>query len=212
MEKKNNKNALVLVGDVTKEPTQIYASNYYEFELSVKRHSGVFDVIRVMYNSELISPETVNSIKIGQKACVTGRVIVYYDKHKSMVRAIADQILIGELGDYPEYLNEVYFEGFVSQDPICRVTPKGRQVADIIVSTMYNDHVSYVPCIVWGAGTKIAKKTKHHDFATVNGRFQSREYNKELEDGTVEVRTAYEISAFDLDIVDIHPSVFNQLR
>lgn len=212
MEKKNNKNALVLVGDVTKEPTQIYASNYYEFELSIKRHSGAFDVIRVLYNSGLISPETVNSIKIGQKACVTGRVIVYYDKHKSIVRAMADQIVVGELGDYPEYLNEVYFEGFVSQDPICRTTPKGRQIADIVVSTMYNEHVSYVPCIVWGAGTKIAKKSKHHDFATVSGRFQSREYNKELEDGTIEVRTAYEISAFDLDIVDIHPSVFDQLR
>lgn len=212
MENKNNKNALVLVGDVTKEPTQIYASKYYEFELSIKRHSGAFDVIRVMYNSELVSEEIVNCIKVGKKACATGRVIVYYDKRKSMIRAMADQIIVGEIGDYPEYLNEVYFEGFISKDPICRTTPKGRQVADIIVSTMYNKHVSYVPCIVWGAGTKIVRNTKRSDFVTINGRFQSREYNKELEDGTIEVRTAYEISAFDLDVVDIHPNVVNQFR
>lgn len=45
-----------------------------------------------------------------------------------------------------------------------------------------------------GRNAKYAGEYITGDKIQINGRLQSREYEKQLEDGTVEQRTAYEVS------------------
>jgi hypothetical protein len=190
----NNKNALVLKGYVTKEPECVKDSKYYEFELSIKRHSGAEDLIKVMFDSTEFDKETLCKLTVGAHIGLMGRMVAYFDNHKAKIRALATYF--GDLNGLPEYVNDVYFEGYVSRNPNLRGTPLGKTILELMISTKYEDHVSYVPVIAWNNIANKIKGTKYNDFAMVSGRFQSRDYEKVMEDGSISILTAYEISAY----------------
>ena len=58
----------------------------------------------------------------------------------------------------------------------------------------------YVPCILWGRNARFAETLEVGTHLEVWGRIQSREYLKRYEDGTEEIRTAYEISVKRLEV------------
>lgn len=189
----NNKNALILKGYVSKEPECIKDSKYYEFELSIKRDSGKEDLIRVMFDSTKFDKDTLYKLVIGAHIGLVGRVVAYCDNHKARIRALATDF--SDLSDLPEYVNDVYFEGYVARNPNLRETPLGKTILDLMVSTKYGNHISYVPVIVWNTVAEKLKRTRYNDFALVTGRFQSRDYEKAMNDGSIAILTAYEISA-----------------
>ena len=64
----------------------------------------------------------------------------------------------------------------------------------LAVNRPYNKS-DYIPVLFWGGN---ARKTSEMDIGTrifVEGRLQSREYKKKLDDGTQKIMTAYELSA-----------------
>jgi primosomal replication protein N len=91
--------------------------------------------------------------------------------------------------------NEIELKGFVCKPPVFRVTPFGREITDLLIAVnrAYNKS-DYIPCIVWGRNARYAAGFEVGDKVTMNGRVQSREYEKQLENGEVTVRTAYEVS------------------
>ena len=52
----------------------------------------------------------------------------------------------------------------------------------------------YIPCITWGRTARYAANLKIGDKVQLVGRFQSRNYQKQLPDGTVLNKVAYEVS------------------
>lgn len=63
----------------------------------------------------------------------------------------------------------------------------------------------YIPCITWGRTARFASHLKVGDKVTLLGRFQSRAYQKQLPDGTVIGKTAYEVSVGRLTMADAAP-------
>ena len=79
--------------------------------------------------------------------------------------------------------------------PIYRTTPFKREIADLLlaVNRAYNKS-DYIPAIAWGRNARYASNFAVGDKIHIDGRIQSRIYQKQLEDGTVEERVAYEVS------------------
>lgn len=207
MEKTDNKNALVLKGRVVAEPKMVRDSSFYEFELAIERASGTIDKIMVIFDRAKFDESVFDMIRIGENIGIMGKIVVYYDfrgknmRPKHNVRALATTI--GTMEELPEYFNEVYIEGTLSRNPVLRTTPiMEKQITDFVVTVISSGHTNYVPCIAWGKAAKWMSKRKNGDFASVVGRFQSREYNKLLDDGTLEVRTAYDISTIRIETFD----------
>ena len=68
----------------------------------------------------------------------------------------------------------------------------------IAVNRMYNKS-DYIPCIAWGRNANYAETLGVGTRIYIEGRIQSREYKKKLEDGTSEIRKAFEVSGLKLE-------------
>ena len=76
----------------------------------------------------------------------------------------------------------------------------GREICDLMlaVNRMYNKS-DYIPCIAWGRNAGYAQNLAVGTKLMVEGRIQSREYKKKLDDGTAEIRKAFEVSIVKLE-------------
>ena len=80
-----------------------------------------------------------------------------------------------------EDINTVILDGFVCKPPIYRCTPKGREIADILVAVNRPYGKSdYIPCIAWGRNARFAGGLETGEHIQIQGRFQSREYAKKI--------------------------------
>ncbi|MBQ3225460.1 MAG: single-stranded DNA-binding protein, partial [Clostridia bacterium] len=102
-----------------------------------------------------------------------------------------------------EPMNEVYLNGFICKEVTYRVTPFGREIADVLlaVNRAYNKS-DYIPCIVWGRNARFAKNLAVGQNIRVWGRMQSREYQKKLSETETVTKTAYEVSVSRIDVVE----------
>ena len=69
------------------------------------------------------------------------------------------------------------------------------------VNRAYNKS-DYIPCIAWGRNARFCENIPVGTEVKVLGRVQSRKYEKKYEDGTSEVKVAYEVSVSSLEIVN----------
>lgn len=204
--KKNNKNSFVLKGIVKTFPKNV-SEDVFEFEIATKRYSGYDDVIKVIYNvNNLDSTDCISLITVGESIAVYGHLItmpefdsITKQRHVNL-RAFAEKITPGT--DLPEFVNEVELEGMILGKLNRRITPLGRTILDFIVSNIYNQQYNYIVCLSWGRKADKISLCSEGDFITLKGRIQSREYNKQIDDNTIEIRTAYEVSinSFSLTI------------
>ena len=91
--------------------------------------------------------------------------------------------------------NSIDIVGYVCKEPVYRMTPFKREICDVLlaVNRAYNKS-DYLPCIAWGRNARFMREIPVGTKVFVNGRVQSRVYQKVLADGTTEERTAYEVS------------------
>ena len=86
--------------------------------------------------------------------------------------------------------------------PIYRKTPLGREIADLLVAVNRTYRKSdYIPCILWGRNAKFCDNISVGTMVKLSGRIQSRMYEKKHEDGTVDTKTAYELSVSKFSVV-----------
>ena len=99
--------------------------------------------------------------------------------------------------------NEIFLDGYICKEPVYRKTPFGREIADILVAVnrAYNKS-DYIPCITWGRNARFCEDMPIGTLLKLVGRVQSRPYEKKHEDGSVETRTAYEVSISSLEFID----------
>ena len=190
-------NIAVLTGEVTGElilSHKTYGETFYQLELSIDRRSGYRDAINIMISDRLLFDKTLNK---GDMLHINGQVRTYNTavngKNRLNVVVFARELEV--LEDIEYYQNEIHLEGYICKPPIKRTSPLGREICDIMlaVNRMYNKS-DYIPCIAWGRNAAYAESLGVGTKLMLEGRLQSREYKKKLEDGSTEVRKAFEVS------------------
>lgn len=182
-----------------------YGEAFYTFVLGIERRSGYIDEINVMISERLIYE---SSLYEGDFVEIVGQVRTYNEnadgRNKLNVVIFAREIETGLSEEYFE--NYIYLEGFLCKPPIKRTSPLGRDICDLMIAVnrMYNKS-DYIPCIAWGRNANYADKLEVGTKVYLEGRIQSREYKKKFEDGTSEIRKAFEISILKLEEEDDGP-------
>ena len=193
-------NALKIVGEVASEPKYSHTTKdereMYTTVVKTKRLSDVFDFVPVTFSEEMLG-----EFKVGGRVKVSGsmRTFTYMDeaegRNRVKVMAYAYSALELDADSEVDDICEVEIIGTVCKDVVVRQTPKGRCISDILVAVNTSRYRSdYIPVICWGKTAYESKELVVGDSIKVVGRFQSREYTKEI-NGVTEVRTAYELSA-----------------
>lgn len=211
MENAINNNNITLAGVVEREPEyshEVLGEGFYVFMLKCSRTSGNNDTLPVMISDRLTD---ITEIKVGQVVTVSGQ-IRSFNRHIDDVKsklilsvfARELEILAQDATELSfEDINTVILDGFVCKPPIYRCTPKGREIADILVAVNRPYGKSdYIPCIAWGRNARFAGELEVGVHLQIQGRFQSREYSKKISDNEVETRTAYEVSVSRIDYAE----------
>ena len=176
-----------------------YGEIFYTFVLGIERRSGYIDEINIMVSERLIFD---NPPRINDYIEIKGQVRTYNEllegRNKLNVVVFAKEIYTSENFGYNE--NYVYLEGFLCKEPVKRTSTLGRDICDLMlaVNRMYNKS-DYVPCIAWGRNAGYAESLSVGTKLSIEGRIQSREYRKKLEDGTSETRKAFEVSIVKIE-------------
>ena len=92
--------------------------------------------------------------------------------------------------------NSILLTGFICKPPVYRMTPFGREITDILLAVnRHFNKTDYIPVITGGRNAKFTKSMMVGDKVSIVGRLQSRNYTITYHDGTVEEKTAYEVSS-----------------
>ena len=196
MMRANEDNAICVSGIVCEDALldhELYGEAFYAMSLQVDRLSGVVDILPITMPARVC-------IQLPQKG---DRVRIYgqlrsYNKNAAgsnrlVITVFARAIETMEPDETPE--NSVQLTGFVCKPVIYRTTPFLREIGDILlaVNRSYNKS-DYLPCIAWGRNALYARDISVGCRVRVDGRLQSRSYQKCMPDGSSIERTAYEVS------------------
>ncbi len=179
---------------------EVYGEGFYNFDLEVPRLSEAHDVLPVVISERLIDRSLITP---GTFVMVNGQIRSYNNvnatdrKNKLILTVFTRDI---KILDTPGYVNDICLNGYICKSPVYRTTPFGREIADILlaVNRSYNKS-DYIPCIAWGRNARFAGKLSIGDNIKINGRMQSRAYEKKYDDGRAELKTAYEVSVSKLE-------------
>jgi single-stranded DNA-binding protein len=191
-----NNNKVYIQGVVHAEPEfshSVYGEGFYEVILSVSRLSDHNDYIPITVSERLLVDD---NFKLGKTIAVKGQFRSYNkiigEKSKLMLTVFVRELVEVDESKNP---NLIELTGYVCKKPIYRTTPFKREIGDILlaVNRAYNKS-DYLPCIAWGRNARFIKNIEVGECVSIVGRIQSREYQKKFDDGSVEVRIAYEVS------------------
>lgn len=197
-------NVITLIGTIVSERTfshEVYGEGFYSFNIDVPRLSENSDIIPVTVSERILTDE----FTIGQKVVIEGQFRSYNnyenEKNKLVLTVFVKDIKIQTEETDMTNPNEICLTGFICKKPIYRTTPFGREIADILlaVNRAYNKS-DYIPCIAWGRNARFCQNIEVGEKVKLWGRIQSRAYEKKFEDGTSEMRRAYEVSVSKMEI------------
>ena len=212
----SDNNHLILVGKVTSEKRfshEIYGEKFYIFDMEVPRLSDTTDTIPVTASERIINDDL---LAIGNKLIIKGQFRSYnsYENERNKLILTVFAKDVEELKEVEEQeesdivrkdetTNEVVLIGFVCKKPIYRQTPFGREIADLLlaVNRAYNKS-DYIPTIAWGRNARFCQNLEVGAQVKIVGRVQSRQYEKKYEDGTSEMKVAYEVSICSLELIN----------
>lgn len=196
-------NKVCLCGTVASVPQfshEILGEGFYDLNVSIKRLSGQVDIIPLTISERLMEGE---NFEVGSPIGIIGQ-LRSYNKYVDSKSKLVLRVFVRELVAYDEdEPNTIELDGFICKPTIYRTTPFKREIADMLIAVNRAYGKSdYIPAIAWGRNARYAGNFMVGDRVRVVGRIQSRVYQKQLEDGTVEERTAYEVSVSKLDLVE----------
>ena len=206
-DKAMDNNQVTIVGTVDSEFTyshEVFGEGFYMLEVVVSRLSHMEDRIPLMVSERLVD---VKESCMGKIVEVHGQFRSYNKHEEGRNRLILSVFVrefsfVGEEGTLTRP-NSIYLDGYICKPPVYRMTPLGREIADLLmaVNRPYGKS-DYLPCICWGRNARFAVKFEVGTHIHLWGRIQSRTYQKRLEDDVVEKRTAYEISVNKIECVE----------
>ena len=172
---------------------------FYKSTLLVDRLSGVKDEVPLIASAKHVDNTCLVSEEITLEGSFRSRNLVVNGKSTLQLYFFVDYIG----NTIPESTNLLHLEGYICKEPIHRLTPLNREIADLLIAVNRNTNRSdYLPCIAWGRNASWVKTLKLGDKVVIEGRIQSRKFTKQgdLEPNT---RTAYEISISSISSVQV---------
>jgi len=181
---------------------EVHGEQFFRFMLRSDRLSENADLICVTISEKML---TEISIDEGRRLEVSGQFRSYNnysgEGNRLILTLFAKDAALAP--DDAESVNEIYLNGYICKPIIYRVTPFGREIADILlaVNRAYNKS-DYLPCIAWGRNARYARRLSVGQNVKIWGRMQSRDYQKKISDTETVTKTAYEISVNRLELGD----------
>lgn len=187
---------------------EVYGEGFYTAMLASERKSTVKDVLPIIVSDRLVD---VKAEWIGRFVKVSGQ-FRSYNKHEGDKKHLQLSVFVrefeedafenGEPGTSHDG-NIISLDGFICKTPIYRKTPLGREIADMLIAVNRPYGKSdYIPCIAWGRNARFAENLEVGTRLRIEGRIQSREYQKKISDEETETRTAYEVSISKMEVVE----------
>ena len=211
MEIYKDNNIVKIGGKVVIEPEfshELFDEKFYIFYIETKRLSDYTDELPVIVSERLIN---ISKIKNGSMYEIDGQ-FRSYNKVTNGKSKLVLSIFAKELKEVSDKniltLNDSTFVGFICKKPIYRKTPLGREISDALVAVNRSYKKSdYIPCILWGRNAKFCETLPIGTMVKLNGRIQSRKYEKKCEDGTVIPKIAYEVSISRFSVAESNENV-----
>ena len=177
----------------------VISDKFNEFFLVCSRNSGIVDRIKCV-----VTDFMSNGLEKNCNIEISGEIRTRNYDGEDGKRHVSVYVLVNQIFDYAgEDKNYVSADCYIAKEPTYRKTPLGRQISDLLVAchrrTMKSD---YINCIAWGRNAIKSSMFNVGDHIELNRRLQSREYKKKIDDETYEVRTAYELSASMIAVVE----------
>ena len=195
-------NSIRLAGYVDSEPRfshKTFGEDFYIFQLSVYRKSNIADVIPCIIPSTLLGMVTKDA-KIDVVGEIRTRNVADVDK-----RRCETNVFVSEIHEFSsDNLNHVKLHGFICKEPVYRETPFGRQISDLVVACQRErtNKSDYIHSIAWGRNALRAASMEVGTEVDIEGRLQSRPYEKKHEDGSFEIKIAYELSISRIEVIN----------
>ena len=183
---------------------ELFGEQFFVTTLRVPRLSGAEDFLPITLSERLLIDEPIAA---GSILCLDGQLRSYNKvvegSGRLLITAFAQRLLPEEDEENP---NRVQLTGALCKAPSYRTTPFGREIADLMLAVNRSYGKSdYIPCITWGRTARYAANLKIGDKVQLVGRFQSRNYQKQLPDGTILNKVAYEVSVSRLSAMKKDP-------
>ena len=198
----NPNNRIVAAGRLEESLTishEVMNEPFYAGTLLVKRLSGAVDRLPVTIPGKLLA---VSEVDYNKLMLMSGQVRSYNKVVDGSGRLMVT-LFVQSMAETAENdtMNKVTLTGVLCKPPIYRSTPFGREICDMMLAVNRAFGKSdYIPCIAWRRTARFASGLNVGDHVQLQGRFQSRVYQKQLPDGTVQERTAYEVSVSRLTL------------
>jgi len=175
-----------------------HGKRFYSFPLEIERLSGTVDILPVLVPEQVLCQMDLSG---GDMLEVSGQIRTFNNRgsgDKKLIISVYANALAACEG---EWINHVELAGTICKPPVCRQTPLGRQICDVMLAVNRPYHrADYIPCIFWGMTARQAAQCQVGSVLHLTGRLQSRQYIKMLDTGSV-TKTAYEVSAMNLEIL-----------
>jgi len=184
----------------------VHGERFYRFMLKSDRLSENADLICVTVSEKMLTEVGINE---GRRLEIAGQFRSYNnysgEGNRLILTLFAKEITVVE--DDTEATNEIYLNGYICKPVVYRVTPFGREIADILlaVNRAYNKS-DYLPCIAWGRNARFARRLPVGQNVKIWGRMQSRDYQKKISETETVTKTAYEISVNRLEPGEVLPA------
>lgn len=193
--------------------TNKHGDTIFDGTLAVQRTSGTFDYLPISIPAKLVGGEP------GKTMCSMVTVTELYNRRLRMVGELRSYnkevqgksrhyttLLVREIKEEnrPADDNQACLQGVICRQPVYRETPFGREICDfMVVIPRSSGRSSYIPCICWSGKARKVSALEVGTLVALKGRFQSREYQKALDNGDVETRMAHEVSCKHVDVVEV---------
>ena len=182
---------------------EVFGEGFYMVDVLVSRLSDTYDTIPLMVSDRIID---VDEDCIGRKVEAKGQ-FRSYNKHEETKNRLILSLFVREIefidDEYISKPNHIYLDGYICKPPVYRMTPLGREIADVLlaVNRAYGKS-DYIPCICWGRNARFAGKLAVGEHVAIWGRIQSREYQKKIGNDRVVSKTAYEVSVSKMECLE----------
>ena len=170
-----------------------HGTHFYRFLLQVPRLSGTPDILPVLLPESL-----AGQVRPGDSLRLQGQMRSFNNRSgvgSRLVLTVYGQVLLPGTG---EPCNHIVLSGSLCKPPIFRRTPLGRSICDLMLAVPRRyGRADYLPVIAWGQLAVRSSALPVGAPVALEGRVQSRTYQKVTEQGPEE-RVAYEVSMMHL--------------
>ena len=170
-----------------------HGTRFFRCQLSVPPLSGQEDLLPVLLTEAMAA-----RIQAGEPLRLRGQLRSFNNRSGVGSRLVLTVYAMELEEPTGEACNHIYLTGALCKPPTFRKTPLGRSICDLMlaVSRKYG-RADYLPVIAWGQLALRTAKLQVGDPLALEGRIQSRPYQK-LTDAGPEPRIAYEVSMMHL--------------